>query len=491
MADTVNSAQSGERDVSIYLACRAVAAIVNVLSVALFTRLSSPDLYGQYLIGFSICFIVYSLTVQWAVYAHFGTFRQEAADRFALSLVVISALALAPALLSIGALAGLGILEGHIAWGSAVLALCLALHFAGTEVSRSHLKPGLVAIATISRSVLSLLLGSASLILFHEPAALLVAVGLGYALGAVPVYVHFARSLRQGGLRQPLGAEIAAMLRYGWPLAIAFGASAAAMNIDRILLEHHTDAATVAPYGAVMDLMKQTFLVLAEAISAGYVAHARIHMMRGETQAARAVLKRDFVSQAFVVVFGTVAFILLGRLVFSVVLAPAYLDMALDVLPALLVGNALLVLRAHYFGQVIYLGASSLIELVASLVMIAAAAGAALLLIDAMGAHGAALAFAIGQAAALLVYVVGAPKALRMPVDWLRGGLLLGVGGAILAGGLEAQALFGPAVGTVFCVFAIGVASLVLAMRWNIFNLSAMAQKLASPLLGLLPKRGL
>lgn len=490
MADKV-SAHSGERDVSIYLACRALAAVINVVSVALFTRLSSPDLYGQYLIGFSICFIVYSLTVQWAVYAHFGTFRQEAADRFALSLLSISAIALAPALLAIWVLAALSVIDSHIAWGSAVLSACFTLHFAGTEISRSHLKPGLVAVATILRSLLSLGLGSASLLLFHEPAALLVAVGLGYALGTVPVYLHFARTLWREGLRQPVGAEIAAMLRYGWPLAIAFGASAAAMNIDRILLEHHADAATVAPYGAVMDLMKQTFLVLAEAISAGYVAHARIHMMRGEREAANAVLRRDFVSQAFVVVFGTVAFLLLGRLVFSVVLAPAYLDMALDVLPALLIGNALLVLRAHYFGQVIYLGASSLIELAASLVMIAAAACAALLLIEPMGTHGAALAFAIGQAAALVVYVVGAPKALRMPVDWPRAALLVGLGGLILAGGFEAEALFGPVAGTALSVLAIGAASLVLAIRWNIFNLSAMAQKLASPLLGRLAKRGL
>jgi O-antigen/teichoic acid export membrane protein len=478
MADRVATGKSGERDVFIYLVCRAVSAIVNVVAVALFTRQATPELYGQYLIGFSLCFIVYGLTVQWAVYAHFGTYSSETADRFAASLLVISGLAMGPALLVIAALEYNGVFLPDIAWGSAALLVCFTIYFAATEISRARLMPGLVVIATVARSVLSLVFGSISLMAFDTPAALLAAVGLGYVLGAMPVYFHFSRTIWGNGFVWPHRSDVVAMLRYGWPLAIAFGASAGALNIDRILLERYANAATVAPYGAVLDLMKQTFIVLAEAISSGYIAHARMHLLNGEKAEADYVLRRDFISQTYIVVFGTVSFILLGRLVFSVVLAPSYLPLALSVLPILLLGNGVMVMRSHYFGQSIYLGASSMVELVGAVVMALAATAAGILLVPRFGAHGAAMAFVIGQIASLILYVAATQKTTPMPIEWGRGGALIATGLLIVLIGWQVEDAFSymPAMTLNFCIIAF--ASLFFAIRWNVFNFAVVARRI-------------
>lgn len=482
MAHTSGKTQSGESDVLVYLLCRVAAAIFNIVAVALFTRLSDAHLYGEYLIGFSICFIVYSLTVQWAVFAHFGTYTQEAADRFAGSLLVISAAMTVPAVLVIALLAALGTLEIHIAWGSAFLAVCFTAYFASTEIARARLRPGLVAIATILRSALSMVLGCIALVMFDSPTALLMAIGIGYALGAIPIFIYLRRTSWASGFVWPLKSDVLGMLRYGWPLIFAFGASAGAMNIDRIVLEHYTNAASVAPYGAVMDLMKQTFLVLAEAISAGYIAHARRHMLNADEHEVAQVLRRSFVSQLFIVVFGTVSFIVLGRLVFGIILAPSYVDTALEIMPFLLIGNAILIMRAHYFGQIIYLGASSMLELIASVVMVVSAVAAAFALVPEMGPKGAAFAFAIGQAVALLILIVGAPRASRMPIDWISAGMLLAVGFSLTVIGLELPLLIGNAWADAANILLIGLVSAFFALRWNIFNIGEVAGKLVAKL---------
>lgn len=482
MADTSAKTQSGESDVLVYLLCRVAAAIFNIVAVALFTRLSDAHLYGEYLIGFSICFIVYSLTVQWAVFAHFGTYTQEAADRFAGSLLVISAVMTVPALGVIALLAVLGTLEIHIAWGSAFLAICFTAYFASTEIARARLRPSLVAVATILRSALSMVLGCIALYLFDSPTALLMAIGIGYALGAIPIFVFLARTSWAKGFVWPLKSDVFGMLRYGWPLIFAFGASAGALNIDRIVLEHYTNAAAVAPYGAVMDLMKQTFLVLAEAISAGYIAHARKHMLNKDEHEVGQVLRRSFVSQLFIVVFGTVSFIVLGRLVFGIILAPSYVNTALEIMPYLLIGNAILIMRAHYFGQIIYLGASSVLELIASVAMVAAAVIAAFALVPGMGPKGAAFAFAIGQTVALVILIAGAPKAARMPIEWVSAGLLLSAGFSLTIIGLELQVLIGHLWANTISILLIGIVSAFFAIRWNIFNIGEVAGKLVGRL---------
>ena len=49
---------------SIYLISRIASAVLNLVAIAVFTRLSSREVYGEYLIGFAYGFIAYGLTIQ-------------------------------------------------------------------------------------------------------------------------------------------------------------------------------------------------------------------------------------------------------------------------------------------------------------------------------------------------------------------------------------------------------------------------------------------
>lgn len=469
---------------SVYLTSRIASAVVNAAAVAVFTRIASQALYGQYLIGFAICFIVYSLGVQWATYSHFGNYARGRADRLAGSLVVLSALSVVPSVAVIAVLCWFGVLQADIAWASGILLACFTLFFAATEVGRTHLMVGVVTVSTLTRSFASLLFGALALLWFQSPAALLVGVGLGYALGAVPVLVRLGQTIWRAGFVWPAREDLTRMLAYGWPLIVAFGASAAAMNIDRILLERMSDVAAVAPYGAVLDFMKQTFLVVAEAISIGYVSYAKTLHIDGDKPGAITLLKRAFVTQCYLIVFGTVFFVLLGEPVFSVLLPASYRPVALQILPILLVANALLVLRSYHFGQVIYLGASSKLEFISSAAMLVVAAGASLLLIPGYGAVGAAIAFTLSQGAALLVYIAATPKALRLPIDWPPAMTLAltGVSLIVIGQALNANTVHGLAIGLNLVLLTL--ASAYFLIHWNLFDARIIVQRIQARFTG-------
>lgn len=473
-----------EMHASVYLTSRAASAVINAAAVAVFTRITSPDLYGQYLIGFAICFVVYGLGVQWAAYSHFGNYSQGRADRLAGSLLVISGLSMLPALAIIAGLAGTGVLHADVAWASAVLLVCLTVYFVAVEIGRTHLLVAMVTVATLTRSVGSLAFGVLALLLFKSPAALLIGVGLGYALGAVPVFWRLSRSIWSAGFVWPARQDLAQMLRYGWPLMIAFGASAAAMNIDRIMLERMQDVVAVAPYGAVLDFMKQTFLVVAEAISIGYVSYAKTLHSRGDGPGANGLLKRAFVTQCYLIVFGTVFFVLLGEATFSILLPASYLPVAMQILPILLVANALLVLRAYHFGQVIYLSSSSKLEFVSSVVMLIVAIVASLVLIPPFGAIGAASAFALSQGAALLVYLVATPSELRLPLDWPRAAVLAVAGAGLILVGEVLQAVLGQAVANVIDLVLLTLTCAYFLFRWNLFDARVIAERAQAKISG-------
>ncbi|KAB1088174.1 lipopolysaccharide biosynthesis protein [Neorhizobium galegae] len=466
-----------DRHASVYLASRATSAIINLVSVSIFTRMTSADVYGQYIIGFSICMMVYSLGVQWIVFAHFGRYDPREADRLAGALLLVSGIVMLPAVGAIYLFYLFGTLHADVAASSSLLVVCFTLYFVAVEISRAHLLVRLVAIATIARSVFSLLFGFIAVLEFETPGALLAGVGLGYALGSVPVFRHFSRTIWASGFVWPRSSDVRRMWRYGWPLAIAFGASAAAMNVDRLLLAGLYNTSTVAPYGTVLDLMKQTFLVLAEAISAGYISSAKNLHTEGKGSDARHTLKRAFITQCYIVIFGTVSFILLGDVVFAVLLAPSYLPVVTQIMPILLVANALLVMRSHYFGQVIYFSGTTNLELVASVAMLAVTGTLSYLLIPSYSAMGAAIAFTLGQAAALLICLIYASGNLRMPLDLPRGSLLLALGIALVAVGKGVQLVAGEPVASAINFVLIGIASAYIALRWNLFDARSLLQR--------------
>lgn len=403
-----------DRHASLYLASRIAAAALNLVSVMVFTRLASPEVYGSYLVGLAVSFMIFGGAFQWLLYSHFGLFTPAGAPRQAGALVLTMAAATVPSALLLAAATGLGLIEQGEAVAVGVLVTGMTMHLALIELGRVRLLVREVTAASVLRGVLTLVAGTLTLLLTQSAPMLLVALGLAQLLATVPLLP----ALAQHGIARPQRQDIVAMLRYGWPLLPALCAGAVAISLDRVVLEHQAGAAAAGAYGAASDLIRQGFVVMGEAIAAAYISQAKA--ARGEREA---MLARAFVTLWSIVLFGVVAWLLLGRELAAVVLGPGF---ALDpgpTLPLLVAGTALLALRAYYFGQAIYFSGTASREVGANLAMLGLA-GTALVLVPLWGGSGAALAFALAQAGALAVFLWTDRHSQLMPADALAAGTI-------------------------------------------------------------------
>ncbi|MHA6689829.1 polysaccharide biosynthesis protein [Devosia sp. A449] len=445
---------------SLYMVSRLGAAGLNLLSVAIFTRLATPAVYGVYLVGFATSFIVFATLCQWLLHAHFGVYAPARAARLAGALIV--ALGAVTALGSVLLLLALatGLVAPETALGIAVLSLGFIIHIGAVELGRARLLVAEVTASGLLRGVLILALGSLALLLAQSASLLLTAIGLGQALAAAPVL----RALWRDGIARPEPGDVMALLRYGWPLIVALAAAALALNLDRLVLERLAGAAAVGSYGAVSDVTRQSFVVLGEAIAAAYVSQAKA--LGADTAQRRAILRRAFLTLWTIVLLGMTGWLVLGPGLLGVLLDADYAAAAPAILPFIVLGTGALTLRAYYFGQVIYFAGSVRREVIANIAMLALTAIGVAILVPAFGPTGAAAAFALAQLGGLLGFLIADRQTRLMPVDLARAGLALLVCAGTSIVGLMLLHLAGWWV----ALLPVLAASLWLGWRWDLFG---------------------
>jgi hypothetical protein len=65
------------KHVGYYFGSKLIAAVLNLLSMALFVRFAGIEIYGGYVVAMAWAAIVYSVTLQWLRFAFFASFREE------------------------------------------------------------------------------------------------------------------------------------------------------------------------------------------------------------------------------------------------------------------------------------------------------------------------------------------------------------------------------------------------------------------------------
>lgn len=398
------------RDALIYLASRLGAAALNLGAIAMFTRLANPEIYGGYLIGFAGGFIVFATLFQWLIQAHFGLYAPARAARLAGALLTLLGGAAGLAALGLGAAVALGLLPLAEALALAALLAGFTLYAAAVEMARARLMVGTVALAGLGRGIAILALGSAALLVAPSPPLLLAAVGLGQALAGLPVLVKLWRA----GVARPEIGDMTGLVRFGTPLILAFAASALALHFDRLLLDRLAGAALVGVYGAIADLVRQSFVVLGEAVAAAYLSRAKATGPGAERDAA---LRAAFATLWSLVLLGAAGWMALGPMLIGVLLGSDFAAAPPALLGLIVAGTTVLSLRAYYFAQAIYFVGGAGREVASSLVMLAAGVALALVLVPLWGVSGAAAAYLGAQAAGLSSLMLADRKTRLLPVE--------------------------------------------------------------------------
>jgi O-antigen/teichoic acid export membrane protein len=440
----------------IYFGSRAVSAVGNLVSVAVFARLIGPADYGAYILMFAWAIVVYGFAAQWMKFAYFGIYR--AADESAiiasytrLLIASISIVTIALSLLSL-------LIPMSVDFILALLALFagMTIYEAALEVSRTRHQVGAVALSMVFRAVFVLALGCAFLAIHKSAFMLALGVSAGHLLAAIPT-LAMQRDLRGA----PASRQAAtALFKYGWPLILSFGVFAIGQTIDRFLIAQHVGNAVLGPYGVIADMMRQSYMVAGESIALALITVAKQHADEGRREASDAVMRSAFRACMTAGAFGAAFFIMFGHDLARILLGADFANPAEDIIPFFAVAFGFMMLRSFYFGQVIYFTNGTFLELLIAVVFVATSALLALVLVPPLGAVGGAIALMIAHGASCIISAVIGRKLHVLPIDMKA---LVGIP-AIVALAIVASWLLEGALGSPAARLAVDAVLLLIAL---------------------------
>jgi O-antigen/teichoic acid export membrane protein len=388
------------KHVGYYVGSKIFAAILNLAAMALFVRLAGHEIYGGYIVAMAWAAIAYSVTLQWMRFAFFASYREDTGGAQIATYLRL----LAAGMLGIAALAVLAVTTGltDLATAGSVLVIVtgLAAYDAVHEAARTRLQARTVAIGVITRSVLILALGYAALKFNTSAVSLAIAFGAAHWGGAFALFHGVA-----GVVGSPWSPDAARRLwQAGKPLIPAFAIDSFGLQFDRLQLARHAGLADVGPYGAVSDFVRQLMIVGSEAISGAYMALARADADNGREEAARLMLGQAFRAFAMLTAFAT-AFVLHFSVPLLTFLFGESISTAVrPILMLILASNVIMVFRAYYFAQILFVADGSKLLLIANAGHAVVTASLSLLLIPIYGAAAAAFSLMMGHAVALACY---------------------------------------------------------------------------------------
>ena len=411
----------------VFLGSRVASAILNLAAVAIFTRLGGVETYGIYLLVLAWAFVFHSLLTSWINEAFFARYREDAFDSYMSTALAMMAVSLIVASLPVAVLVAQGYLTPSLAIALGLTTTGLAAYDFSVQASRTRMHAMLSGTTTMLRAVLIVAAGSIALTMFHDPVALPIAVALAHLGAAIPMFVSYRAHLFRFFNRE-MALEL---FRYGWPLMLAGATWAFAQNIDRIALGHYHGSASVGPYGAMADFLKQGFFVFGEVVMLSLVTVAKRAVTEGRMNDARSALREAMRSIAVITVFGSLLVLVLQDTIVTVFFGAEFHATARDLLPLLLVASSILVFRTYYFGQVVYFLPSGMVQFYAAALQLLVTAALVFALVPTYREHGAAIALIAGQCASCALVALWRSADFRMPVPAMDIAKIAAVGAVV------------------------------------------------------------
>ncbi len=239
----------------LYLLARGFPGIIGFLTLAVYTRLLPPELYGHYALVIAGVSLANAILFQWL---RLGLLRFLPAygDRPAPLLTTLLAgfLVMAGTALVFGGLAWL--LAADADWrGLVLLAVPLLWSQAWFDINltltRSRLAPARYGVLSLTKAVLAPLGGTGLILLGFGAAGPLVALALAMFLSSL-IFAHAA--WRGIGWPRPVPELTQALLAYGLPLTATFALYFVLSSSDRFLVTWFLGTAAAGTYAAGYDL---------------------------------------------------------------------------------------------------------------------------------------------------------------------------------------------------------------------------------------------
>lgn len=344
------------RHSAIYFLGRVIPGIVSILTLALFTRLMSPEQYGQYSLVITGVGIVNAVCFQW-VSLGVGRFlpSHEADPTKLLSTALAAFFMLVGVTAVLGSVAALLcserlvrefiILAVSVGWAQAWFDLNL-------KIINTRLAPVRYGLISSIKATLALGAGAGFFYLgLGVPGVLLgLAIGLLAATGFIWKQWNglSIRSLNKDMLKD--------FVRYGVPLTMTLILTLILDVSDRFLLNMFLDARAVGAYASAYDLTQQSLGMLLGVVHLAAFPLALRALEEKGTAAAQIQLKKNFLMLLAISVPATVGLIMLAGNIAFVMLGAEFRADASHIILVIAISIFVAGVKSYYFDYSFQLG---------------------------------------------------------------------------------------------------------------------------------------
>jgi O-antigen/teichoic acid export membrane protein len=404
------------RHSAVYLLARGLPGLINFLSIAIYTRLLSPDEYGRYALVVAgvglvniVCFQWLSLSVLRFLPAH-QTPETLLASVKAMYYLLAGAITL---------IVLTGVLIGVPASWKGLILLALALLWTQTwfdinlEVTRTRLQPVWYGIGAGMRALTMLV--TATLLLLIYPVAY--APLTGQMVGALTGGFFLARRQWFGFNAKLQKTIVKQLFYYGLPLTGTFALSFVINSSDRFLLAYYLNEQAAGLYAAAYDLTAQILLVLMMVVNMAAYPLAVSSLEQQGIEAARLQLSWNMWLLAAVAVPVTVILIVFAPYL-SRILGGPFHQSASTVIPWIAAAIFLAGIRSYHFDLAFQLGRYTIGQLCVAGIAALTNIVLNVIWIPQRGIQGAAWATLAAYAVALVTSIVLGKRVFPVPFHW-------------------------------------------------------------------------
>jgi len=386
---------------ALYALARGIPGIINFLAIAIYTRLLTPDAYGQYAVVIAAVGLLSSVSFQWLRLGLLRFLPAHSDHPQALLSTILFAF-----LTNIVLTAAMGILGYFLLINSvwrAYIPLAVLLMWAlswfelNLEIARSRLAPLRYGFISMTKSVLALSIGTILVLQEFEASGPI----LGLLAGSLVSTLIFTRrewiNVRISSVNKQL---FATLLRYGLPLTATFALAFVVSSSDRFLLAWFLGPGAAGLYAPSYDLAQFSIGTLMTIINlAAYPLVVRALEQHGNI-AAQQQLKKNALLLLGTTLPAVTGFIMCSTNIANVALGEAFRETAINIIPLITMAAFLAGFKAFYLDLSFQLGRNTMGQVWVALI----AAGVNLILnvlwIPKFGLLGAAYATVMAYASA-------------------------------------------------------------------------------------------
>ncbi len=404
------------RHSTIYLLARGVPGLIGFAAIAIYTRLLSPEAYGQYALVVTGAVLINAILYQWLSASLLRFFPQHQNNPAELFTTILIGFTFASFLTgAVGAV--LAMVWWDSVWGGLIvigifLTWAQAWFSINLELVRSRLAPARYGAISLVKSVIALGLGLLLVIWGLDAYGALIGLLFGFSFAGIWASWRQWGILKGRGLNRKLVSDL---LAYGLPITASLALTVVITSTDRFMLAGLINEAATGLYAASQGLAQQSVGVLMTMVNLAAYPLIIQSFEKSGPEAARAQLRKNAILLLGIGLPTATGFMLLAPNMAKVFLGIQFQSTGIELIPWIAVATLLAGVRAYYLDLAFYLGKRTRLQV---MVMTSAALLNVVLnfwLIPVFGLLGAAYATVAAHGLAMMLSFILGRRAFLLP----------------------------------------------------------------------------